>query len=146
MKKKTLILLLTCFEVVNIGNKKIYGNVTYRKIYLRYLDKYLDQITEKIENLNSKPVKIEINQFFTLSINSKFGKIFINCYDKKLKLSLNYCMALKATPDNNYFLSIISSNLYSKVKIGAYLKDQIGAHLDDEIPNFIEEYKGSNQN
>lgn len=53
MKKKTLILLLTCFEVVNIGNKKIYGNVTYRKIYLRYLDKYLDQITEKIENLNS---------------------------------------------------------------------------------------------
>lgn len=55
-------------------------------------------------------------------------------------------MALKATPDNNYFLSIISSNLYSKEKIGAYLKDQIGAHLDDEIPNFIEEYKGSNQN
>ena len=80
-EKEVLILPLTCFEVVNIRNKKIYGNVAYREIYLRYLDKYLDQITEKIENLNSKPDKKEINQFFTSSINSKFGKIFINCYD-----------------------------------------------------------------
>ena len=80
-EKEVLILPLTCFEVDKIGDKEIYGNVTYRKIYLRYLDKYLDQITEKIENLNSKPDKKEINQFFTYSINSKFGKIFINCYD-----------------------------------------------------------------
>ena len=39
-EKEVLILPLTCFEVVHIGNKKIYGNVAYREIYLRYLDKY----------------------------------------------------------------------------------------------------------
>jgi hypothetical protein len=55
-------------------------------------------------------------------------------------------MALKASPDNNYFLSIIASNFYSKIRIGANLKDQIGAHLDDKVPNFIKEYKGLNKN
>ena len=145
-EKEVLILPLTCFEVVKIVYKEIYGNVKYTKIYLRYLDKYLDKITEKIEDLNSNPDKRKINEFFTRSINSKFGKNFINCYDKKQKLSLKYCMALKASPDNNYFLNFIASNFYSKIRIGANFKDQIGAHLDDEVPNFIEEYKGSNQN
>lgn len=145
-EKEVFILPLTCFEVVRIGKKETYGNVRYRKIYLSYLDKYQDIITRKIEDLNSIPNKKEINEFFTNSIKSDFGKIFIECYDKKQKLSLNYCKALKASPDNNYFLSIIASNFYSKLKIGTNLEDQIGAHLDDEIPNFIEEYNGSNQN
>ena len=88
-EKEVLILPLTCFEVVRIGNKETYGNVRYRKIYLSYLDKYQDIITKKIENLNSTPDKKEINQFFTNSIKSDFGKNFIECYDKKQKLSLN---------------------------------------------------------
>ena len=146
-EKEVLILPLTCFKVVRIGNKETYRNVTYRKIYLSYLDKYLDKITEKINNLNSKNDKEEINKFFTDSIRSNFGKKFIKYYDKKQqKLLVNYCMALGASPDNTYFLSIIASSFLNKLKIGANLEDQIGAHLDDEIPNFIEEYKGSNQN
>ena len=56
-EEEVLILPLTCFEVVDIGKNENYGNVTYRKIYLRYLDKYLDQITKKIEKLNSNPDK-----------------------------------------------------------------------------------------
>ena len=50
---------------------------------------------------------------------------------------------LRASPDNNYFLSIIGTNFFSKI-IGNS-KGQIGAHLDDEVPNFLEEYNGSNQ-
>ena len=145
-EKEVLILPLTCFEVVRIGHKETFGNVSYRKIYLSYLDKYLDKITEKIKDLNSKPDKKDIDRFFTNSIKSKFGKNFIKCYDKKQKLSSNYCKALGASPNNNYFLSIIASNFCSKIKVGANLEDQIGAHLDDEIPNLIEEYKSSNQN
>ena len=141
-EEEVLILPLTCFEVVKIGEEEVYENVTYRKIYLRYLDKYLDKITEKINDLNSKSDKTEINNFFTKSMNSKFGKNVIDCYDKKQKLSLNYCKILGASPDNNYFLSIIGTNLFSKI-IGNS-KEQIGAHLDDEVNGFLEEYNGSN--
>ena len=145
-EQEVLILPLTCFEVVRIGKKKTYGNISYRKIYLSYLDKYLDQINEKIKELNSKPDKKDIDKFFTYSINSELGKNFIKFYDKKQKLSSNYGKALGVSPDNAYFLSVVASNICSKLKVGANLEDQIGAHLDDEIPNLIEEYKGSNQN
>jgi hypothetical protein len=145
-EQEVLILPLTCFEVIRIGKKETYGNISYRKIYLSYLDKYLDQINEKIKDLNSKPDNKDIDQFFTKTINSEFGKNFIKFYDKKQKLSSNYGKALGVSPDNAYFLSIIASNFCSKLKVGANLEDQIGAHLDDEIPNLIEEYKGSNQN
>ena len=86
-------------------------------------------------------------------LKSEFNKIISEknkCINKnynalKKKLTVNYCMSLKSSPDNNYFSSIIVSNFYSKIKIDANLKDQIGAHLDDEILNNIEEYRGSNQ-
>jgi hypothetical protein len=143
-EKEVLILPLTCFEVIKIGEEEKYGEVKYRKIYLSYLDKYLDKITETINDLNSKPDKTEIDEFFTKSVNSKFGKNFISCYDKKEKLSLNYCKMLRASPDNNYFLSIIGTNFFSKI-IGNS-KEQIGAHLDDEIPNLLEEYNSSKKN
>ena len=143
-EKEVLILPLTCFEVIKIGEEEKYGEVKYRKIYLSYLDKYLDKITGEINDLNSKPDKKEIDEFFTKSVNSKFGKNFISCYDKKEKLSLNYCKMLRASPDNNYFLSIIGTNFFSKI-IGNS-KEQIGAHLDDEIPNLLEEYNGSKKN
>ena len=143
-EREVLILPLTCFEVVKIGEEEIYGNIKYRKIYLSYLDKYLDKITEKINDLNSKPDKTAIDDFFTKSMNSKFGKDVITCYDKKQKLSINYCKMLRASPDNNYFLSIIGTNFFSKI-IGNS-KEQIGAHLDDEVPYFLEEYnKGANE-
>ena len=59
-EKEVLILPLTCFEVVKIGDEEEYKNVKYRKIYLSYLDKYLDKITEKINELNNKSDKKEI--------------------------------------------------------------------------------------
>ena len=142
-EKEVLILPLTCFEVVKIGDEEEYKNVKYRKIYLSYLDKYLDKIIEKINELNNKSDKKEIDNFFTKSMNSKFGKNVIDCYDKKQKLSLNYCKVLRASPYNNYFLSIIATDFFSKIIVNS--KGQIGAHLDDEVPNFLEEYNGSNE-
>ena len=39
-EKEVLILPLTCFEIVEIGEEETFGEVKYRKLYLNYLDKY----------------------------------------------------------------------------------------------------------
>ena len=52
---------------------------------------------------------------------------------------------LGATPDNNYFLSIIGTNFFSKItELIGKSSNQIGAHIDDEIPNIIDDFKDSN--
>ena len=45
---------------------------------------------------------------------------------------------IKASPDNNFFYSIIGINFFTKI-IGQS-SQQIGAHLDYELPNFIDDY------
>ena len=148
VEKEVLILPLTCFEVVKIGDEEIYKNAKYRKIYLNYLDKYYDKIIEKINDLNKKTDKNEINDFFTNSIKSKFGNIVQKCYDKKNRISVNYCKILGASPDNNYFLSVIGTNFFNKIigKIIGNSTEQIGAHLDDEVPNLLEDCNSSSKN
>ena len=147
-EKEVLMLPLTCFEIIKIGEEEIYKNnngiFKYRKIYLNYLDKYYEKIILKINELNYKKDKDgnkdskEIDKFFSKAMNSKFGKIAQNCYEKKNNLSINFCKMIKASPDNNFFYSIIGINFFSKI-IGQS-SEQIGAHLDDEIPNFIDDY------
>ena len=97
------------------------------------MDKYLDKIIEKINELNNKSDKKEIDNFFTKSMNSKFGKNVIDCYDKKQKLSLNYCKVLRASPYNNYFLSIIATDFFSKIIVNS--KGQMKAKI--VLRNFL---------
>ncbi len=145
-EKEVLILPLTCFEVVKIGDEEMYNNIKYRKIYLNYLDKYHEKITSKIEELREKPNSKEINEFFVNSINSKFGENVQKCYDKNNKLSVNYCKIINASPDNSFFLSQIGTSLFFKIYkiIGKSIGQTAAAHLDDELPNFIDDYNGSN--
>ena len=109
-EREVLMLPLTCFEVYKIGEEEMYNNVKYRKIYLNYLDKYYEKIISKIDELREKKINDEnnkeIEEFFTKSMNSKFGKDVQICYEKKHKLSTNYCKILRASPDNNFFLSV----------------------------------------
>ena len=147
IEKEVLMLPLTCFEVIKIGDEMVYKGIKYRKIYLNYLDKYYDKIISKIDELRIKKEKDNkiIDEFFTKSMNSKFGVSVQKCYDKKNKLSINYCKMLGATPDNNYFLSIIGTNFFSKItELIGKSSNQIGAHIDDEIPNIIDDFKDSN--
>ena len=147
-EREVLMLPLTCFEVYKIGEEEMYNNVKYRKIYLNYLDKFYEKIISKIDELRAKKNNDEnnkeIEEFFTKSMNSKFGKDVQICYEKKHKLSTNYCKILRASPDNNFFLSVIGTNFFTKL-IGKS-SEHIGAHLDDEIPNLLDEYNGTNHN
>ena len=145
-EKEVLILPLTCFEVVKIGDEEMYNNIKYRKIYLNYLDKYHEKILSKIEELREKPNSKEINEFFVNSINSKFGKNVQKCFDKNNKLSVNYCKIINASPDNSFFLSQIGTSFFLKINknIGKSIGQTAAAHLDDELPNLIDDYNGSN--
>ena len=145
-EEEVLILPLTCFEVVKIGDEETYNNIKYRKIYLNYLDKYHNKIISKIEELREKPNSKEIDNFFVNSMNSKFGRNVQEYYNKNNKLSVNYCKIIKASPDNSFFLSQIGTSFFFKIckTIGKSIGQTAAAHLDDEVPNFIEDYNGSN--
>ena len=137
-EKEVLMLPLTCFEIVKIGEEETYNNIKYRKIYLQYLDKYYNKISSKIDELNGNDK--EINDFFSNSMKSKFGESVQKCYDKKQKLSINYCKMLGASPDNNFFLSQLGTNLFFKItNMLGKSSQQAAAHIDDEIPNMIDD-------
>jgi hypothetical protein len=155
-EKEVLILPLTCFEIVKIGNEENYQNIKYRKIYLNYLDKYKEKINSKINEIWEKNDQEEINNFFIKSIDSQFGKSVQKCYNKKNKLSKKYAQLLKATPDNNYFINQIAINLILNAKEYLHSKKttsttkqpdvikQTAAHIDDEIQNLVEDIKCNN--
>ena len=146
IEKEVLILPLTCFEIDKIGDEEMYNNIKYRKIYLNYLDKYHEKIMSKIGELREKQDSKEIKDFFDKSISSQFGKNVQKCYDKNKKFSVNYCKIIKAPPDNSFFLSQIATSFFLKIykQIGKSIGQSAAAHLDDEVPNFIDDYKGSN--
>lgn len=145
-EKEVLFLPLSCFEIVKIGNEEVYQNVKYRKIYLSYLDKYKEKINSKIKELNEKNDKNEINNFFTKSINSQFGKSVQKCYDKQNKISTKYAQAIKATPDNEFFINKIAASIILNVKKPTTLTKQTAAHLDDEVSNLIGDIKCKDSN
>ena len=141
-EKEVLMLPLTCFEITKIGDKEMYNNIKYRKIYLKYLDKYYQKILTKIEDLrkNSEENSKAIDEFFNKAMESKFGKNVQKCYDKKNKISINFCKILGASPENNYLMSVIATNFFSKItQLIGKSGDQVGAHLDDELPNFLKD-------
>jgi len=143
-EKEVLVLPLTCFEIIKIGEEEIYKNVKFRKIHLQYLDKYHNKINSKINELSGNE---EINEFFSKSMMSKFGENVQKCYDKKQKLSINYCKMLRASPDNNFFLSQLGTNLFFAItRILGKSSQQAAAHIDDEIPNMINDINGNQDN
>ena len=156
IEKEVLILPLSCFEIVKIGDEETYQNIKYRKIYLNYLDKYKEKIGSKINELREKNDKDAINNFFINSINSQFGKSVQKYYNKNNKLSKNYAQLLNATPDNSYFINQIAISLMQNIEKYSLSKKQITAskqsnemkqtasHIDDEAQNLIEDIKCKN--
>ena len=151
-EKEVLNLPLTCFEIIKIGDEETYQNIIYRKIYLNYLDKYKKKINSKINELWEKNDKYEIDNFFTKSIESQFGKSVQKYYNKK-KFSNQYAQLLKVTPDNSYFINQIAVSLIKNDKEFSHLKKskaetkkidvikQTASHVDDEVQNLVEGIK-----
>ena len=82
---------LTCFEITKIDNEEIYKNVKYRKIYLKYLDKYEKSIIEKMDYLKEKNNEDELKKFYDDSMGSMFGQILRKTLDKNCKISTKFC-------------------------------------------------------
>ena len=135
-EKEVLALPFTCFEVVEIGKYEIYNGFMYRKIYLKYLDKYQKIIDDKLNDLWNLNDDKEIKDFFCKSMESRFGKDVQKCYNKKNKLSVNYAKMLNVPADNSFFLGQIASQFISKIT-----GNQIAANIDDEFPNLMYDLK-----
>ena len=140
-----LVLPLTCFEIVKIGEEEIISNknannIRYRKIYLNYLDKYDEQIKRSVEE--KKFNEEEITQFFENSMDSKFGVSMQNCYKLKNKLNIQYCMSIGASPYNSFFINQIAnsfcSQLLNMVGKSSFLN---AGNLDNELPEILSECK-----
>ena len=143
-EKEVLMLPLTCFEIVKIDDEDTYKNVKYRKIYLKYLDKYQKSIIEKIDYLKESQNEIELKKFFENSMKNLFGQIVKKCYDKNNKITTKYCKIIGASADNDFFLSQIGTSFISKICSLGKINDQAGMHVDDEAPNMIFNEKDKN--
>jgi len=87
-----------------------------------------------------------INEFFDNSLNSKFGKDVQNYYNKKIKnenkVIIKYYKMLGVSPQNNYIMSMLSSELVNKIN-KLINKDKVKdsnesmIHVDDEVANMI---------
>ena len=139
-EKEVLVLPMTCFEIERISEKKILNDVPYYKIYLNYLDKYEDQINNKLKEFNED----KINEFFTNSMKSKFGQSIQKFYDSKNRLNVRYCMSIGASPNNIYFFGQLVNSFVSQVlnMIGKSGFQNAG-HVDDELPNVLKEFKNN---
>ena len=120
-EKEVLMLPLTCFEITKIDNEEIYKNVKYRKIYLKYLDKYEKSIIEKMDYLKEKNNKDELKKFYDDSMGSMFGQILRKTLDKNCKISTKFCKIVGAPPNNNFFANQIAISFLSKARKDLYL-------------------------
>ena len=137
-EKEVIVLPMTCFEIVRISEEEIFNEVRYRKIYLNYLDKYEDDINNKLKKFNGE----QINEFFTNSMKSKFGQSIQKFYDSKNRLNVRYCMSIGASPKNIYFFGQMVNSFVSQVlNLIGKSGFQNAGHIDDELPKLLIEFK-----
>ena len=137
-EKEVIVLPMTCFEIVRISEEEIFNEVRYRKIYLNYLDKYEDDINNKLKKFNGE----QINEFFTNSMKSKFGQSIQKFYDSKNRLNVRYCMSIGASPKNIYFFGqLVNSFVSQMLNLIGKSGFQNAGHIDDELPKLLIEFK-----
>ena len=149
-EKEVIFLPLSCFEIISIQEIKE-SNLEYSIVKLRYLERYKKIIESEIEKIkNDKDEKNGqkmINEFFDNSLNSKFGKDVQNYYNKKIKnenkVIIKYYKMLGVSPQNNYIMSMLSSELVNNIN-KLINKDKVKdsnesmIHVDDEVKNMLD--------
>ena len=134
-EREVLFLPLSCFEITEISEEKIYNGLKYKEVELHYLDKYAKEISFHIDQMKGSDK--EINIFFEESLKSKFGEDIQKYYDKKCKLTITYAKYINATPDNNYFLNKIGTGFIHKINKYVNESNEAIKNVDDEIPNIF---------